>query len=93
LYNPFFTILSSSRDVTVKHPLSYRATLAGSELRRCTMDAEQHPLIPDLAAAIVHAATLLLPSPEIALIQPNDTAGPWSQALCDSTWFRPPPVV
>jgi hypothetical protein len=93
LYNPFFTILSSSRDLTVRHPLSYRATLAGSELRRCTMDAEQQPLIPDLAAAIVHAATLVSPSPEIALIQPNDTTGLLSQALCDSIWFRPPPVV
>ena len=92
LYNPFFTILSSSRDLSVRHPLSYRATLAGSELRRCTMDAMQ-PLIPDLADAIVHAATLLSPSPEITLVQSSDTAGLLSQALCDSIWFRPPPAA
>jgi hypothetical protein len=93
LYNPFFTILSSSRDLSVRHPLSYRATLAGSELRRCMMDEGQQPLIPDLDAAIAHTATLLSPSPEIALVQPRDTAGHLSQDLCDSIWFRPPPAV
>jgi hypothetical protein len=91
LYNPFFTILSSSRDLSVQHPLSYRATLAASELRRCTMEAAQ-PLIPGLDAAVVHAAALLLtPGHEIALVQPSDTAGLLSQALCDDIWFRPPP--
>ena len=90
LYNPFFTILSSSRDLSVQHPLSYRATLAGSELRRCTMEAAQS-LVPGLDAAVVHAATLVTPSHEIALVQPSDTAGLLSQALCDSIWFRPPP--
>jgi hypothetical protein len=90
LYNPFFTILSSSRDLSVQHPLSYRATVAGSELRRCTMDAAK-PLVPGLCAAIIHAATLLAPSHEIAFVPPSDTAGPLSQALCDSIWFRPPP--
>jgi hypothetical protein len=93
LYNPFFTILSSSRDLSVKHPLSYRATLAGSELRRCMMDESQQPLIPGLAAAIAHAATLFSPSSKITLIQPNDPPGLLTQALCDSIWFRPPPVV
>jgi hypothetical protein len=90
LYNPFFTILSSSRDLSVQHPLSYRATLAGSELRRCTMEGAQL-LIPGLDATVVHAATLLTPSHEIVLAQPSDTAGLLSQALCDSIWFRPPP--
>jgi hypothetical protein len=90
LYNPFFTILSSSRDLNVRHPLSYRATLAGSELRRCTMD-EAQPLVPGLDAAIVHAATLFAPSHEIALVQPSDTPALLSQALCDNIWFRPPP--
>jgi len=90
LYNPFFTILSSSRDLSVQHPLSYRATLAGSELRRCTTEVAQ-PLIAGLDAAVVHSATLLTPSHEIALVQPSDSAGLLSQALCDSIWFRPPP--
>ena len=90
LYNPFFTILKISQDLSVQHPLSYRATLAGSELRRCTFEGAQ-PLIPALSAAIALAATLLTPSSEVTLDQPTDTVGPIPQATCDSIWFRPPP--
>jgi hypothetical protein len=54
------------------------------------MEAAQS-LVPGLDAAVVHAATLVTPSHEIALVQPSDTAGLLSQALCDSIWFRPPP--
>jgi hypothetical protein len=90
LYNPFFTILSSSADVSVQHPLSYRATVAGSELRRCTMDSAQM-LIPGLDASVVHSAPLFPQLHEIALVQPSDIDGLLSQAPCDSIWFRPPP--
>ena len=90
LYNPFFTILGNSRDLNVQHPLSYRATLAGSELRRCTFEIAQ-PLIPALSAAIAVAAPLLTPSSEVAVVQPTDTVGPVPQPPCDSIWFRPPP--
>ena len=90
LYNPFFTILSCSQDLSVSHPLSYRATVAGSELRRCTVDPA-NPLIPELTVALLHAAILLTPTHEVAFVQPSDTAGPVSQASCDSIWFRPPP--
>jgi hypothetical protein len=90
LYNPFFTVLSISRELSVQHPLSYRATTAGSELRRCTFEARK-PLLPELSAAISLASTLFTPSHEVALVEPSYTAGPLSQALCDSIWFRPPP--
>ena len=90
LYNPFFTVLSISQEFSVQHPLSYRATMASSELRRCTFEAGK-PLLPELSAAISLASTLLTLSHEVALIEPSDTAGAISQALCDSIWFRPPP--
>lgn len=90
LYNPFFTILSSSKDLSVKHPLSYRATVAGSELRRCTFEPADL-LIPELTAAILHAAILLTPTYEVAFVQPSETASLLSQASYDSIWFRPPP--
>src|ERR1700738_779177 len=90
LYNPFFTILSISQDLSVQHPLSYRATLAGSELRRCTCKAPQ-PLIPALDAAIVYAASLLIPPDESTPVQLSDTPSLVAQALCESIWFRPPP--
>jgi hypothetical protein len=90
LYNPFFTILSASPDLSVNHPLSYRATVAGSELRRCTIDSTD-PLLPELTAAILYAAVLLTPTCEVAFVQPSDTAGVLSRASCDNIWFRPPP--
>jgi hypothetical protein len=92
LYNPFFTILSSSRDISVQHPLSYRATLAGSELRRSLIDPAT-PLIPELDAVLAHAATLFTPSHEVEIFQARDVAGLLSQTLCDSIWFRPPPAA
>lgn len=90
LYNPFFTILSSSKDLSVTHPLSYRATVAGSELRRCTIEPSD-PLVPELSAALLHAASLLTPTHDVDFVQPSDTAGLLLQASCDSIWFRPPP--
>jgi hypothetical protein len=90
LYNPFFTVLSISQEFSVQHPLSYRATMAGSELRRCTIEAGK-PLLPELSAGISPASTLITLPHEVALIEPSDTAGAISQTLCDSIWFRPPP--
>ena len=90
LYNPFFTVLSISQAFSVQHPLSYRATTAGSELRRCTFEAGK-PLLPELSAATSLTTILFAPSHEVALVEPSATAGPVSQALCDSVWFRPPP--
>jgi hypothetical protein len=90
LYNPFFTVLGSSRDLNVQHPLSYRATLAGTELQRCTLEAAS-PQIPELDAAILHVASLCSPSHKVAFVEPSDTATPASLASCDSIWFRPPP--
>jgi hypothetical protein len=90
LYNPFFTVLSISQDLSVQHPLSYRATVAGSELRRCTFEVGR-PLLPALSAAIFLVSALFAPSHEVALVQLSDVVVPVPQALCDSVWFRPPP--
>jgi hypothetical protein len=90
LYNPFFTVLSISQDLSVQHPLSYRATVAGSELRRGTFEAGK-PLLPALSDAVLVAATPLTPSHEVGLLQPIDSVSPLSQELGDGMWFRPPP--
>jgi len=90
LYNPFFTILSVSQDLSVSQPLSYRATVAGCELRRCTIEPSD-PLIPELTAALLHTAALIAPSHKVDFVPTSDTAGVVSQASCDSIWFRPPP--
>jgi hypothetical protein len=88
LYNPFFTILSNSPELSVKHPLSYRATVASSELRRCTVETEK-PLISGLVAVILFVAGLTL-SNEAGLIQAGEFVPPF-MAASDDIWFRPPP--
>jgi hypothetical protein len=90
LYNPFFTILSSAHEVSVRHSLSYRATVASSELRRGTLEPAT-PLLPELTPAICWAAISLAPSHELAVALTRDAVAPVSQAPCDSIWFRPPP--
>ena len=87
LYNPFFTILNISSDLNVQHSLSYRATLAGSELRRCTFEVAPS-LIPVLGLAV--GANLSLPSEAVALV-PLSNHVSLPQAPCDSIWCRPPP--
>jgi hypothetical protein len=90
LYNPFFTILDISNVLNVQHPLSYRATLAGSELRRCTFEAAPS-LIPVLGLAL--GTNLFLPSQPLAhAVQQNDVIS-LPQVSCDSIWFRPPPTA
>jgi hypothetical protein len=90
LYNPFLTILSSSHEVSVRHPLSYRATVASSELRRCTVKPAK-PLLPELTAAIFCAVVVLRADKEVVVALPDDEAVPMLMAACDSVWFRPPP--
>ena len=93
LYNPFFTIYGASRILDVQHYLSYRATVAGSELRRCTVEPA-YSLIPALQAAVAFA--LLQPEVNEAVLpalSDNDLSGIIPQANCGSLWFRPPPVL
>ena len=89
LYNTFLTILGTSRDPSVQHPLSYRATVAGSELRRCTFESTS-PIIPPLGVVLFYAA-LFAPSRETSPSEPRDALGDVTQVVCESSWFRPPP--
>ena len=90
LYNPFFTIYGSSQAPAIQHPVSLRATLASSELRRCTLDSGQS-LLPTLAAILTDPLTEALFVAEI-LFRPN-SAPPASQVFSNALWFRPPPVL
>ena len=90
LYNPFLTILSSSHEISVRHPLSYRATVASSELRRCTLEPAKPPL-PELMAVLFCAAFFFAAGDEIAIVPVRDPIAPVSLTTCDSVWFRPPP--
>jgi hypothetical protein len=91
LYNPFFTIYGSSQAPAIQHPVSLRATLAASELRRCTLDSAQ-ALLATLAAILTDPFTEALFVAEI-LFPTSNSAPPASQVFSNALWFRPPPVL
>jgi hypothetical protein len=91
LYNPFFTIYSSSGGPVVRHPLSYRGTVASSELRRSVLRQAQ-PTIHPPEEAIPEAAA----PPEAATRDsavPEETLHSTQEAVLESLWFRPPPLL
>jgi hypothetical protein len=88
LYNPFLTIYGASPIVNIQHPLSYRATIASSELRRCTVQPAK-PLVPALEAAVAFELTKTAALEEAAPVLFRAIP----QVICNSLWFRPPPVL
>jgi hypothetical protein len=92
LYNPFCTIcMSSGPSAVVHHPVSYRSTIASSELGCGTV---QHTKLHVVSLAVLVTA-LKIPLQDKADIRPKPvdaTATAVIQAFAESLWFRPPPV-
>lgn len=91
LYNPFFTIYGSSAKVTVKQPLSYRGTVASSELRRS--------VIPQAQPRVDVPRERIL---EIIEVQNSDSESADTEfapkissqsVFLEGLWFRPPPAL
>jgi hypothetical protein len=92
LYNPFLTIFSTSQSVNIQHPLSYRATIASSELRRCTAESAK-PLVPVLEAAVAFELKQTAPNKEVLFTLPHDLFRAMPCVICNDLWFRPPPSL
>lgn len=91
LYNPFFTIFGASQISNLQHHADYRATVAGSELRRCTFEAR-----PDLTVSLQLALFAVVHDFRIAGTQPFSPAvsiRSVQQPSRESLWSRPPPAV
>jgi hypothetical protein len=91
LYNPFFTIYSSSPILSVQHPLSFRGTVASSELRRSRV-TEAQPRIHAPEEAALEAVTPSAPAFMSIEVPPQEPLEFKSQTFSESLWFRPPPV-
>jgi hypothetical protein len=90
LYNPFFTIFGASQISNLQHHADYRATVAGSELRRCTFEAST-----DLTCSLQIALFAAIYDFRDAGIQSFPLAvppGSVQQQSRESLWFRPPPA-
>lgn len=92
LYNPFLTIYGDSQILNIQHPLSYRATVASSELRRCTVEPPK-ALIPALEAAVAFGRMQLAATKEVVLAVPRALSRSIPAVVFYSLWFRPPPIL
>jgi hypothetical protein len=90
LYNPFLTVYGTSQIQSVQHHLSYRATVAGSELGRCTVEPSS-TLVPVLEAAVACELTRPAAGKERKRDLPSDVFRLVPQVSFSSPWFRPPP--
>jgi hypothetical protein len=91
LYNPFCTIcMSSGPSAVVQHPVSYRSTIASSELGCGTV---QHTKLHVAALTVlVTTEKFLLHEKDDSRPKPvDDTVRAVTQAFATSLWFRPPP--
>jgi hypothetical protein len=92
LYNPFFTIYGSSGVSAVRHPLSFRGTVASSELR-CSVVKQVQPKIEVLGEASLDAAKLPEASCPNTVALPDEPLHSPREAVLESLWFRPPPLL
>jgi len=92
LYNPFVTIcMASGPSDVVHHPVSYRSTIASSELGCGTV---QHTKlgVPSLKVLVAIEKFLLQAKDDIRPIPTDDAVRAVTQDFATSLWFRPPPV-
>jgi hypothetical protein len=93
LYNPYVTLASSpSGKLTVRHALSYRATVGSSELQHFSPPNGRKFLATPIAIA-----TTWLESPVNFIVGraaevSTDHVSAY-QFLCADLWFRPPPAI
>lgn len=91
LYNPFQSSLTSSGGLSVRHPASYRATVASSELQQFRLtDKEQKAAVPDQVIAESFAS--FHDGANVLLLRPPEDLPIAQRILCASLWFRPPPA-
>lgn len=90
-YNPFFTIYGSPAGLHVRHPLSFRGTLASSELRRSILKQA----VPKIDAPTEAALEVVrLPDAFLVGAESSQEEPPISEkeTASEDLWFRPPPI-
>jgi hypothetical protein len=90
-YNPFFTVYGSSPVLRVQHPLSFRGTVASSELRRSRV-TEVQPKICAPEEAVLEAVAPSAPAFSYTVVPQQEPPDFQPQTFSESLWFRPPPV-
>jgi hypothetical protein len=92
LYNPYLTLTSSSTNLNVRHPASYRASVGSSELQHFSPTDGRRAFATMFAILFDWFASPLNSSvgESIEGVTRDSYA---CKILCADLWFRPPPVI
>ena len=92
LYNPFVTIsMASGPFEVVRHPVSYRSTIASSELGCGTVQHNKLG-VASLKVLVAIEKVHLQEKDDIRPMPTDDAVRAVTQEFATSLWFRPPPV-
>jgi hypothetical protein len=93
LYNPFFTICAAAGpDAAIQHHVSYRSTIAASELG-CS-NLQQHPevSVEPIVALVATLFDAVCPA-EVLAPRPSQETVAASDGFASALWSRPPPTL
>lgn len=93
LYNPFFTISpSAGPDATIQRHLSYRSTIAASELGCSNLQQHTEVSVEPVAALIATLFDSVRPA-EVIAPRPSEETVAASDGFASPLWSRPPPTL
>lgn len=92
LYNPFFTICpAAGPDATLQHHVSYRSTVAASELGCSDLQHSEVSLEPNVAIFVAFSDAVR--PVEVIATRPSEETVAASDGFASSLWSRPPPTL
>jgi hypothetical protein len=93
LYNPFFTICSiTGPGSAIQHHVSYRSTIASSELGASKLQQHSEVSVEPIVAMVATLFGAVRPS-EVTAPRPTDDTIVASDGFAAPLWSRPPPTL
>jgi hypothetical protein len=93
LYNPFFTICpTAGPNATIQHHVSYRSTIAASELGCSNLQQHSEVSVEPVVALLATLFNAVRPA-EVIAPRPIDETVAASDGFASSLWSRPPPAL
>lgn len=93
LYNPFFTVTpTAGPDAAVQRHLSYRSTIAASELGCSNLQQHSEVSVEPVVALVATLFDAVRPADDFAP-RPSEETVAVSDGFASALWSRPPPTL
>ena len=93
LYNPFFTICpTAGPNAAIQHHVSYRSTIASSELGCSNLQQHSGVSVEPVVALIATLFDAVRPT-EVIAPRPSEETVAASDGFASPLWSRPPPTL